>query len=81
MNRRRWTTVGIVAGAFGAIAGAHYWYRKRRGANAPPKPFPGMWDLTKDVAESIEAGKRALAAEEEEEEEEDEEDAPRPPLD
>jgi hypothetical protein len=66
MNRRRWTYVGLAAGAFGAIAGAH-WFRKRRATNASSKQFPGMWDLTKDVSESIESGKRALRGEEEEE--------------
>jgi hypothetical protein len=74
MNRRRWTYVGIVAGTFGAIAGARYWYRKRRGANESSKQFPGMWDLTKDVAESIESGKRALR-------DDDEREAPNPPVD
>jgi hypothetical protein len=67
MNRRRWTYVGLAAGAFGAMAGAH-WLRKRRAASASAKQFPGMWDLTKDVAESIESGKRALRGEDDEEE-------------
>jgi hypothetical protein len=75
MNRRRWTYVGIAAGAFGAIAGAH-WFRKRRTAKDSSKRFPGMWDLTKDVAESIESGKRALRGEDDE----DEESGARPPV-
>jgi hypothetical protein len=74
MTRRRWTYVGLAAGAFGAIAGAHYWLRKRKAANASSKQFPGMWDLTKDVSESIESGKRALRGEDEQED-------PKPPVD
>ncbi|MDP9242634.1 MAG: hypothetical protein M3O84_05600 [Actinomycetota bacterium] len=76
MTRRRWTYVGLAAGAFGAIAGIH-WVRKKRAANASSKQFPGMWDLTKDVSESIESGKRALRGEEGEEEESD----AKPPVD
>jgi hypothetical protein len=81
MNRRRWTIVGIVGGTFAAAAGVHYWYRKRRGAGAEPKPYPGVWDLTKDVAESIDAGKRALREQEEEREAANEREQPDAPLD
>jgi hypothetical protein len=75
MNRRRWTYVGVAAGALGALAGAH-WLKRKKAAAASSKQFPGMWDLTKDVAESIESGKRALRGEEDEDEESD----ARPPV-
>ncbi|MDP9295809.1 MAG: hypothetical protein M3O88_03805 [Actinomycetota bacterium] len=74
MNRRRWTYVGIAAGALGALAGAR-WLKRKKAADSSSKQFPGMWDLTKEVAESIESGKRALRGEEEEES------AARPPVD
>jgi hypothetical protein len=66
MNRRRMTIMGIVAGTFAAAASVHYWYRKRR-RNDAERPYPGVWDLTKEVAESIDAGKRALREQEEQE--------------
>jgi hypothetical protein len=80
MNRRRLTIVGIVAGTFAAAAGAHYWYRKRRARSESERPYPGVWELTKEVAESIDAGKRALR-EQEDETNGDEREEPKPPLD
>jgi hypothetical protein len=81
MNRRRWTIVGIVGGTFAAAAGVHYWYRKRRDRDDAERPYPGMWELTKEVAESIDAGKRALREQEEAAGSENERRQPDPPLD
>jgi hypothetical protein len=81
MNRRRWTMVGIMGGAFAAAAGAHYWYRKRRAQSESERRYPGVWELTKEVAESIDAGKRALREQEEEEAGANEREEPKPPLD
>ncbi|MFL5737393.1 MAG: hypothetical protein ACJ76P_08640 [Actinomycetota bacterium] len=81
MNRRRWTIVGVVGGTFAAAAGVHYWYRKRRDRNDAERPYPGMWQLTKEVAESIDAGKRALREQEEGGIAANGREEPEPPLD
>ena len=81
MNRRRWTIVGIVGGTFAAAAGVHYWYRKHRARDAAERPYPGMWELTQEVAESIDAGKRALREQEDEATDVNEREEPEPPLD
>ena len=81
MNRRRLTIMGVVAGTFAAAAGAHYWYRKRRARSESERPYPGVWELTKEVAESIDAGKRALREQEEEDTGANAREEPKPPLD